>query len=391
MNRARARQFLLFASLSCVLLLTLVGMINFAIDPLQFFRQARFTDAHFSTNQRYQNPGLARNFPYDTVVIGTSHMENFSPALVRQALGGEPLKLAISGASVREQALMLELALRNPRLKRVVWGVLADSFDYSDSVVSDYGPFPWHLYHADFGLLSQYLWSFDTLKSSALALSTPSSQPLESLNTWSDQGSYGPDQVEAAWLAMGARWDERLYAFYSKRVPAWEDAKFVATRRMVAPIRAHPTVRFDLVFPPYSILEYANDFRVHRERFARRVLLKDYLIKQLAGLPNVAIHDFETDPLLNTDLSRFKDLSHSSLATTELILHDIAAGTRTPRDPARALTEQLVQFLDQRCAADEPTRCSARMRCGRDQLRRWLEAGANPQTLLRYSNLDICR
>lgn len=388
MTRARARQFMRFAGSAFALLLLGAGLFNFVVDPLQFFRAATLNEPHFSDSQRYQNPGLARNYPYDTVVLGTSHMENFTPSRVAAALGGAPLKLTVGGGSAREQYLMLQLATRNPQLKRVIWGVLADSFDYSDEVVSDYGPFPWHFYRRDAGVLTQYLWSFDTLAQSLSALSTPPHVTLESLNTWYDRYPFGADRVEAAWAQMGLRWTDSLYDFYAQRVPPWEDTRYVAQRRIVQPIKAQPQLRFDIVFPAYTLLEYANDFRVHRERFARRLLFKAYLMEQLAASPNVHFYDFETDLALSTDLSRFKDLAHFNIAMTEQMLRDIAANNRAPvARPDQLLARQLVSFIAARCASHDEMLCPARVRCGGQGLSAWLAAGGAQADLLRFSNL----
>ena len=58
----------------------LLFAFNFTVDPLQFYRPASFYEPYYSMQQRYQNPGLARNFPYDTVIIGASMSENFVPS-----------------------------------------------------------------------------------------------------------------------------------------------------------------------------------------------------------------------------------------------------------------------------------------------------------------------
>lgn len=388
MTRTRARQFSRFFIATFALVLAGVGLFNFTVDPLQYYRRATLVEPHFSSNQRYQNPGLARNYPFDTVVIGTSHMENFTPSRVKHALGGEPLKLAIAGSSPREQYLMLELALERGSLKRVLWGVLADSFEYSDRVVEDAGPFPWYLYRGGLDPLFSYLWSFDTTRHSLAVLRSPAPQALENLNTWYDKYAFGAERVEAAWADMGVRWTDLLYAYYARLAPPWEDTRAVADEYIVAPILEQPNVRFDLIFPPYTMLEYANDFRVHQERFARRLLLKAHLIEAFKNAGHVHLHDFETDSIVSADLSRYKDLSHFDLATTELILREVGLGNRAPLANADALlAAQVLAFIEQRCSVSNLAVCPQRVRCGGVRLKRWLNDGALGAQLLRYSNL----
>ena len=88
----------------------LVAAINFIVDPLQYYRRASWYPPHFSDNQRFQNPGLIRNYDYDTIVLGTSHSENFLASDIARILGRRALKLSISGSSIHEQSLTLRLA-----------------------------------------------------------------------------------------------------------------------------------------------------------------------------------------------------------------------------------------------------------------------------------------
>src|SRR5579871_3770468 len=126
----------------------LVGpmLMVYAIDPLQLFRRAPYA-AVFSTNERYQLPGLARNYDYDTVIVGSSMAQNFYLGYADRELRARTLKLAISGSSAHEQFLILNVALRTGKVKRVVWSL--DQWEFRGSpqrVRDDLGVFPYDLY-----------------------------------------------------------------------------------------------------------------------------------------------------------------------------------------------------------------------------------------------------
>ena len=74
------RHYVRWRVLPALALAAVVGVFNFVVDPLQFYRQASFYPPQYSSNQRYQNPALARTQDFDTVVLGTSHMETGSSA-----------------------------------------------------------------------------------------------------------------------------------------------------------------------------------------------------------------------------------------------------------------------------------------------------------------------
>src|SRR5207244_2667821 len=119
--------------------------IVYAVDPMQFFRRAAYAPV-FSTNERYQLPGLAKNYDYDTVIAGTSMSQNFYPSYANKVLGARVLKVAISGSSAHEQFLILNVAVRTGKVKRVIWGL--DEWAFSgapDRVRDDLGMFPHYL------------------------------------------------------------------------------------------------------------------------------------------------------------------------------------------------------------------------------------------------------
>ena len=64
-----------FLLLSILTLLT-VGVINFLLDPFQQYRKANFYKPIYD-NERYLNPGLAKTYDYNQVIIGSSMTENF--------------------------------------------------------------------------------------------------------------------------------------------------------------------------------------------------------------------------------------------------------------------------------------------------------------------------
>src|SRR5689334_22014492 len=97
-----------------------VALVNWRVDPLNFYRLPGRTP-YFSEQARYRNPGLARHADYDAVILGTSVSLGFDRRHMNERLGARTLNLAMQGASAHEQALLLGVALRSGRLRRVVW------------------------------------------------------------------------------------------------------------------------------------------------------------------------------------------------------------------------------------------------------------------------------
>ena len=73
-DRFEYRKALLVFAAFAFLPLMIVGSINYAVDPFQYFRisKPRFSNLM----QRHQAPGIVRNYPFDSLVVGSSHIAN---------------------------------------------------------------------------------------------------------------------------------------------------------------------------------------------------------------------------------------------------------------------------------------------------------------------------
>ena len=100
-GQPRYRRFLAAFLFSLCSLLGATAGVNYVVDPLHYYRGLTAINPVFlgSALQRYLNVGLARNFSYDTVVIGSSLTENFLPSHLHKSWGVRAMNLSISGSS----------------------------------------------------------------------------------------------------------------------------------------------------------------------------------------------------------------------------------------------------------------------------------------------------
>jgi hypothetical protein len=376
-----ARHYIRWLLLPALALAALVGGFNFVVDPLQYFRRPTLYPPQFSNNQRYQNPALARTQDFDTVVLGTSHMESARPSVIARTLGGRAVKLAVAGSVIHEQSLLAGLALDRGTVRRVIWGIDFNSFAILGRVATEYGPFPMHLYRGPLAATGPYLLSWATLGDSLAALRATTATDLDALNTW-PAFVYGAERVFGDWDYQQARWNPRLRRHWTDGVPRWEALVAGFDAEVLAHARAHPGTRFDLVFLPQTLHEYANDFRLDDKRLFQRLALVEKARRLSRELPNVRIWDFGPELTIATDLSLYKDLSHAHPRVLEALLARLDG---TPPDTSPALLGSALRAqLDRQCAADAPERarlCPPVVECGRSALGAWLDAGGTFEAL----------
>ncbi len=315
MKELTASAYLKLASALALALAMLVAFANWRIDPLQFYRRASYPPL-LSDQLRFQNPGLARNYDYDTIYLGTSVSLGFET-------GPRTLNLAMQGASAHEQALLLAVALRTGKVRQVIWDVNYEFLRGRPDWVSDYdGAFPAYFYDANpLNELPHYLLNLDTTKDTLrILLHAYSSRPLSDLTRPRDR-EHGRPRVLKHWQR------ELGHSVFAREPASFENGKpihsFVAN--YAAAIRAHPEVRFDVFFPPQSFVYFALMRADSPAAFDAMLEWKKDVMRELAPLPNASLFDFQGTPEIVLDLRRYADAVHFDEGTHREILDSIAS------------------------------------------------------------------
>jgi hypothetical protein len=337
-----SRNLIQFLCASVAVMLLAVAL-NFAVDPLQLFRPARFYPPMYSNDSRMQDAGLIRSQSFDTVFMGTSLAIHFRQSDFDRIVGGRTLKLSMSGSTSHEQSFVLAAALaRHPA--RVIWQM--DDWIFRDAPdVDSESYFPANLYRRNARGIAEYLFS------GAMA--------RESL--WMLARSIPPLQKTVARLTSGiiVKFPIAEVDDINVLTPAFDAAGFynannslAAFRRIIDPVRSHylaegydydamvanferdaiglieknPDVKFDIYFPPYSILQFVA------MRDASPATLKivydfaAYADRRLAQFPNARLHDFREAKEVTHDLGNYGDVIHHSPAIDLKILSWLASG-----------------------------------------------------------------
>jgi hypothetical protein len=117
--------------------IALVASVNFAVDPFQFFRIS--SPPRFSNlMQRYQQPGVIRNYPFRSLVVGNSLVGNLRGEMFDEAgLEHGVQNLSFWGSTLREAAYVVDLAVRTRPIETVYW---ADNGYWSTIATENFQP-----------------------------------------------------------------------------------------------------------------------------------------------------------------------------------------------------------------------------------------------------------
>ena len=316
-----------YAAVLCLFLAAAIASIaafDFVVDPFQQYRKPSWYAPHFyRTLQRHINPGLAKNYEYDTVITGSSMMENYSNAEAGRILEGRAIDLAIGAATSYELRHLLNTIIATGQAKHIVFDMNYNAFSGSPTsqVVSELLP----LYLYDTNPLNDlhYLLQWQTL-SKSLEIVTGSRRGGFSIDAdrpwyWADEYPFSKMTVLHG-LDLGD-----INRTYRQSIRS-DDGMMASFETNLLPIfRAHPEIRFSLVYPPYSALVW-RDF-AQRNQLDVTLAFRRRVFEALRGLPNVALHDFQTRRDWATNLDNYKDIYHFSPMVSRDMLISVARGT----------------------------------------------------------------
>lgn len=288
-----------------------VGGVNYLVDPYQQYRVKTFYPIWFA-NERYQNGGFAKNFEYDSVILGTSMTENFTINEVEKELNlNKVLKLCVSGGSAREQSITIKTAINNNKnLKNLVWGLDTFAFIGNPNRLR-FGTFPSYLYDNNIFNDYQYILSLDAAKDSAKAILyqfvKPKNDPHFNYNTMYQWQQNVKNQFTLKHLLKD--WKKR--AKISSLEQDKQSVEFLINNfdiNFLDILKNNPKINMKIFFPPYSILGY----KMFEERNQLEDILKFklYVYNITLKYPNIKLYDFQSAKEITHNLSNYKDLLH---------------------------------------------------------------------------------
>jgi hypothetical protein len=301
------------------LLLATFAAIVFVLDPFQVLRRSRGTPNLYGVVE-YQVPGLARFYPYDAVVMGTSTSNNFTPEDLAAALGWQAMNFALAGSSIDEQRAALGVALRTGKPRHVLWGI--DPFAFLPPARR---AFPYYLYRDPGWRTAPYFVSLGAIAHGLATLVTPDAKRVtvarwQANRAWDSDYHYGRNEVIFAW-------EHRRTIGH---MPLPDDAALArsSVEGIAETIGANPSVQFDLVLLPYTVYYYRMLSEERPREFASFCALDRAIVARAGALPNATVFNFRDDEAMTENLDRFHDLLHFSGEVSREIVREVAAGRR---------------------------------------------------------------
>lgn len=336
------RTFFLWAA---ALLLTAAAAVA-VMDPFYHYHAPLGGMKAVVTKAEYQCIGTVRNFPYDSIVFGSSVAENYNNRWFDEAFGGRTIKGIKSGAATADLVYYMKEAFEARELVNVYYCVDIAALNADASKLFPDASLPLYLYdHNPFNDV-QYLWNKTVLFEHI---------PYElaaGLDTGYDEGaSYNWAQYKTFCAEDTLSRYDRPAAVSDMKKEDENKAVIDANLTLIGDVvRTHPETRFRFIFSPYSMLWWDEAYRsgdsggyLYAVRRAAEYLL---------GFENVEIYYFQNDAEIITDLDNYMDTIHFSEEINHEIVRRMQAGEcrLTPENLEETLADMaaLVREIEER-------------------------------------------
>lgn len=319
-----SKRFLLSMFITVVILLSCIGILTYLVDP--FFKYRYKADSTYLINPRFANPGLLKNYDYNTVILGSSMVQNFDMNLFRLNPDVKPLKIGI-GAANRDEIELAYSLIRKEKTKSVIISLDLTMFN----AISKDVKYPSYTYKED--LLSQlaYLYSYEACIRYLLVdigayflygVNNDVSQMMQEKSNVDKIGDFRIDRNfynKKGYLRFQYRTENGFSYQDTINMDKRMRDNFVQFITKLE-INNNKHIEYTFILPPYSIAYWGYiDKKGYYQTFLKII---QYITRELSIYDNARIVCFYNIDTV-TNLDNYADLTHFSPETSDFIVKNL--------------------------------------------------------------------
>lgn len=305
-----------FSLLLCAL--TIVGSINFAIDPLFQYHKPWFGLEANINNARYQGAGIAKNFDFENVVLGNSMCANFEINDLNNLFDGQTVKITEKGSYVLDWTYSLEiLKRRNIYPKNILLNLDPYFFDISSEETVHEVP----LFLYDFNYFNdvEYLFNFTLTKNytyKTIMNNIDNNIPdYNRMFVWGDENDSGQNIVIENYINKNEKERNQTEGFATYTQQNYE--------LLNEYFKSMPETNFIFFCSPFSILYWRDKSEI--DLLERYKCEYEKIFRLLSQHNNVTVYFWTDEEMLNiiSNLDNYKDSTHYGFIISKELLKRI--------------------------------------------------------------------
>lgn len=297
-------------------------------DPLQLYHLPYFREKNIlSTNMRYQSAGLIHSWDFDSIILGSSILQNTSSKEAREKLGGNWINLSMKGATLYERDSVFWHTLQHKKISQII--ISLEPFLFLDKENTLQGKKSFYFLHDkdhynDFQIYLNEKYILCMLKVSNICIQETKEEfptawfldeieTLGGFNKWINR-SNAPHINKTLQLIMQKN--------YNASYPSCVDIQKMLKTTIIGMIKQNPHTTFIIILPPFSTLykKIKLNFNGFEKWKKGIMLILNYHFN------NVKIYGFDNDSFAD-DINRYSSLTHYDEKVNSFMLDAIKNDT----------------------------------------------------------------
>lgn len=289
-------------------ILFFIIIVTVIIDPFLHYHMPLKWLEYPLKDERYQNDGIARHYPYNAVITGTSMVQNFKTSEFEELFdGAKAIKIAFSGASYKEVNDNILRALGyNREIKYVLRSLDSNRLNYPADY-DEYEEYPDYFFDNNPFNDVEYLLNKEVIPKTLAVLNytragnkTPT---FDEYGSWSQYKIYGKEEV----LKSNINWE----GYEEEIILSQEDYINIrenVSQNVLQTALDYPEVTFYLFIPPYSICFW--NALVQTKQLNMHIEAEKVAVELLLGTENIHVFCFDENIELISNLDNYTDSLH---------------------------------------------------------------------------------
>ena len=299
--------------------LLVFAVVMLVLDPVLNYGPEKGITSYYQYSTIYSNPGIAKHYEYDSVMVGTSMIQNTDVDKCDELWNCNMVRLPYSGGTSYDMKSILDICFDSGNdIKTVYWEL--DQFQLMSSATEHRYPVPEYLYNYRWTDDLSYLLNLDVMYHYGL------NNVLGSL-----RGQKAP--AERRGITFGGEYSKSaVLSGYTRPEKSKEISTFEGTAlqtkvdanldNILSLVKRHPDTEFVFFMPPFSVLYW--DKEVRNGTFEATMDATQYVLEKLLDYENVTVYYYQGEQEIISNLDHYKDFSHYGNWINDLLTQYIA-------------------------------------------------------------------
>lgn len=298
------------------------GALTYYLDPLLQYSKEQGMLTYREYSEIYSNPGIAKNYEYNAVFLGSSMVENADVSELDELLGCKTVKLPYSGGSSFNHKYILDVCYQSGnKIDKVFWAL--DEYAFTTDKNTPRYPLPVYLYDEDYTndlsyLLNLDIFYFYTTKDIFGTLQNRNEIMMKDGSWCEDETAYNKAASLASISYPMESSSNKGKDFYAKNLSD------NLTYNVLPFVQNHPETEFYFYMVPYSI-SYWYMCKQNGTLDAEINILFT-VVEELLKYDNVKIFFFQDEQDIITNLDNYKDYTHFKPSINSYMSNQMAGG-----------------------------------------------------------------